>query len=295
MYYSPNTIVFDDGQYVKPNEVSIDPYSKTLHYGIGAFEGIRAYDAPEGAVIFKAYEHFNRLRRSAEKMHIEFKYTNEELLDICSKILKKNRLSNAYIRPLVYLGPDMSFRNTPEVKLFVSAWQWGRLLGDQHVRVGISSYERPNPKSCHIDAKVTGHYTLTSLATTQIKQRGFDEALLLDQTGFVSQGASGNFFYEKQEVLYTSPMGHIFPGITRSSIIDLARKNGIAVVEKPIHAQELRDADAAFFTGTAIEYSPIVSIEEHKMKKDWDDTVGHYLFSRYGNMVRDFDHNSTVI
>lgn len=295
MYYSPNTIVYDNGNFTKSNEVTLDPYSKTLHYGIGAFEGIRSYDSLGGVVIFKAFEHFDRLRRSAEKMDIPFEYSNEELFSICSTLLKRNRLSNAYIRPLIYLGPDMSFRNLPESRLFISAWQWGRLLGDQHINVGISSFERPNPKSCHIDAKITGHYTLTSLATTQVKKRGFDEALLLDQTGAVSQGASGNFFYEKNEVLYTSPPGHIFPGITRSSVIGLARKNGIAVIEKPIQAQELKDADAAFFTGTAVEYSPIARIEEYKMKKDWDDTVGHYLFSRYGSMVRDFDHNATVI
>jgi len=169
MYYNENTTVFLNGKWVKAAEAKTDLYAQTLHYGNGVFEGIRSYDTEDGVQVFKAKEHFERLIYSAEKMHINLKYTAQELTDITYELLKKNDLKDAYIRPLIYLGANMSLQPTDEVNVFFCAWEWGKYLGDSLLNIMTSSYQRPNPKSCHVDAKVVGHYTNSILATSEAK------------------------------------------------------------------------------------------------------------------------------
>ena len=156
MYFNKSTIVFLDGEFVKANSVKTGLYSQTMHYGNGVFEGIRSYNTSDGVQIFKAKEHFDRLHYSAGKMHIKLDISSEEMEHAAYKVLEKNNLTDAYIRPLVYLGENMSLTPTDVVHVAIVAWKWGNLFGDEMLNVMISSYQRPNPKSCHVDAKVTG-------------------------------------------------------------------------------------------------------------------------------------------
>jgi len=285
MYYNDQTLLFLNGKWPKASEAAGDLFSQTLHYGNGVFEGIRSYDTPTGPQIFKAKEHFERLHRSAQKMHIIIPYSVEHLIEISYDLLQKNNLRNAYIRPLVYLGANMSLTLTDEVHVMITAWNWGRYLGDKHVRVMISSYQRPNPKAVPVDAKVTGQYTNSILATTEAKGKGFDEALLLDSEGYLAEGPGANFFLEKDGILITPSLGNILPGITRSTVIEYAREFRYPVEERKITPEEINGADAAFFTGTAAEIAGIKSIGGYEFTTPWEDTMAYSLFHTYRNRV----------
>jgi branched-chain amino acid aminotransferase len=285
MYYNENTTVFLNGNWVKASEAKTDLYAQTLHYGNGVFEGIRSYDTEDGVRVFKAKEHFERLLYSAEKMHINLDYTVEELTEIAYELLKKNNLKNAYIRPLIYLGANMGLQPTDRVNVFFCAWEWGNYLGTSLLNLMTSSYERQNPKSCHVEAKVVGHYTNSILATAEAKQKGFDEALLLDMNGHVAEGPGANFFYEKKGTLYTCPVGNILPGITRATVIEMAKELNFEIVEKYFTPEDVKGADGAFFTGTAAEVAGIGALDGVKFKMEWEDTMGAALATMYRNRV----------
>ncbi len=285
MYYNDNTEVFFNGEWLKAKDVMVSPYVQTMHYGSGAFEGIRSYETPDGTRIFKAEEHYKRLLYSAEKMYLKVNYSVDELTSLTYQLLKKNNLGNAYIRPLIFAGANMSLTPTDEVHVMLCAWEWGKYLGDKLLDVTISSYERPNPKSCHVDAKVTGHYVNSILATTEAKQKGFDEALLLDAHGNVAEGPGANFFFEKDEVLYTSPLGNILPGITRATMFELCDELGFKLVEKYFTPEEVKGADSAFFTGTAAEVAGIASLDRVPFKLKWEDSLGAILQAKYTRRV----------
>ncbi len=286
MYYNDETIIYLDGEWLKAKETSTSLYSQTLHYGSGVFEGIRSYKTEDGAKVFKAKEHYERLLYSAEKMHIQLQYSVEELTALTYQLLEKNNLENAYIRPLVYLGENMALQPTDEVHVMLSAWEWGKYLGDSQLRLMTSSFQRPNPKSCFVEAKVTGHYTNSILATTEAKQKGFDEALLLDMHENVAEGPGANFFYEKEGKLFTAPVGNILNGVTRQTIFELADELGFELEEKFFTPEEVYDADGAFFTGTAAEVAGVESLDGHKFNFSWEDTMGFDLANAYQNRVR---------
>ncbi len=281
MYYNENTTVFLNGKWLKTSEAKTDLYTQTLHYGNGVFEGIRSYNTEDGVKVFKAKEHYERLLYSAEKMHIKLNYSVEELTELTYQLLEKNNLKDAYIRPLVYLGANMSLQPTEEVNVFLCAWEWGKYLGDNLLNLMTSSYQRPNPKSFHVEAKVVGHYTNSILATTEAKSKGFDEALLLDANGNVAEGPGANFFYEKAGVIYTSPLGNILAGITRATVIGLAQELKFKVVEKYFTPEDVKGADGAFFTGTAAEVAGIGSLDGVSFKMKWEDTMGAELARMY--------------
>jgi len=277
MYYNKETVLFLDGERVKAKYGKTNLYSQTLHYGTGVFEGIRSYKTEEGPTIFMAKEHFQRLHYSAEKMHIKLKYSVGELTAISYELLKKNNLEDAYIRPLIYLGENMALQPTEEVHVMLCAWEWGRYLSDAQLKIMTSSFQRPNPKSCFVEAKVSGHYTNSILATTEAKQIGFDEALLLDMNENVAEGPGANFFYEKNGRLITAARGNILSGITRQTIIDLAKEIGFEVVEKFNTPNEVYKADGAFFIGTAAEVAAIGSLDNHSVNLPWENTIGYQL------------------
>lgn len=295
MYYNNETIVFLDGKWMKAGEAQGSLYDQTLHYGSGVFEGIRSYKNVNGCNVFKAKEHYNRLQYSAEKMHLKLGYTTEELISITYQLLDKNSLTDAYIRPLLYSGPHMGLTATEETHLFIAAWEWAKYLGNKPLNVMVSSYQRPNPRSCHVEAKVVGHYTNSILATTEAKRLGYDEALLLDMHGNVAEGAGANFFYEKNGTLYTPPAGNILPGITRSTIMDLARDLDIRVVEKQITVDDVYKADTAFFAGTAVEVAPIASLNGEKFKGAWEDSAGYNLYMMYRQKVKFNEYQGLTI
>jgi branched-chain amino acid aminotransferase len=295
MYYNENTVLYLDGKFVKAAEAKTDLFGQTLHYGFGVFEGIRSYQTIHGTKIFKAHEHFDRLRRSAELVGIPFHMSSEELTQISYQILEKNNLSNAYLRPLVFCEPNMSLGAPTGVSIMITAWQWDKYFGDKMVRACISSYQRPNPKSVKVEAKVCGHYVNSILATMEAKGRGFDEGLMLDMNGFVAEGPGANFFYEKDGVLYTPPLGNILPGITRHTIIDICRELDIPVVEKYFKPEDLFEADSAFFCGTAAEVVGIESIEGQVFNKSWEHSLGRIVQESYKCIVMDKSYSYVIV
>ncbi len=293
MYFKRDTILFLNGKWLKATDAMGNLFSQTLHHGNGVYDGLRAYETGTGPQIFKAKEHFKRLHYSASTMSIQLDYTPEELTQIAYKLLQKNNLGNAYIRPLICKGRTTSSSDHPEVYLLMAAWQWERYLRNDLMRVMVSSYQKEAPDHIPADTKVCGNYTNSVLAAMEAKSKGFDDALLLDSNGHVTEGTGVNFFYEKDEVLYTPPSGRIVPGITRSTVMGYAREMGYQVVEKKFTPEDLIEADTAFFTGTSAEIAGIRSIGGHDFTIDWEDTVAYSLFLMYrqrvaNNEFRDF-------
>lgn len=281
MYFNEETIIFLNGEFVKAADSKINLYNQTMHYGNGVFEGIRSYDTSDGTRIFKSKEHYERLHYSAEKMHIKLNYSVKELDQITYKLLELNNFKDAYIRPLVFLGQNMALTPTSEVHIVIMAWEWGKYLGDKLLRVMMSSFQRPNPKSCFVEAKVVGHYTNSILATTEAKSKGYDEALLTDMHGYVAEGPGANFFIEKDGKLYTAPLGNILSGITRQTIFEIAKELGYEVVEKLFTTDEIFNSDSAFFCGTAAEVIGIESVDDYKFPTNWEDSIGAVLQKKY--------------
>ncbi len=295
MYYSKDTILFLNGKFIKAMDAHVDLFSQTLHYGYGAFEGIRAYQTMNGVKIFKANEHFERLKKSCALVGIPFDYETEELVQIAYQLLEKNNLSDSYIRPLVYFGSNMTLTQPSEVYLMLCAWEWDKYHGNKLLKVGLSSYQRPNPNSLKIEAKVTGHYVNSILATSEAKVRGYDEALMLDMNGNVAEAPGANFFLEKNGVLYTPPLGHILPGITRQAVINICQEMDIPVKEKIIKQEDLEGADSAFLCGTAAEIAGIESIDAKPMQKEWFDSLGATVQEAYKCQVLEKSFSYVII
>jgi branched-chain amino acid aminotransferase len=295
MYYNEKTILFNNGKFLKASEATTDLYGQTLHYGYGVFEGIRSYETSKGAKIFKAKEHYERLQRSCELVHIPFEYSVEELTDISYKVLEKNNLADAYLRPLVYCDPNMSLNRPSKVNLMICAWDWGKYLGDKLLRLCISSYQRPNPKSVKVEAKVCGHYVNSILATVEAKDKGFDEGLLLDMHEHIAEGPGANFFCEKNGKLFTPPLGNILPGITRATVLELCKELGIPCEVRHLRPEELKDMDGAFFCGTAAEVIGIESIDNIPFRKKWNETQGAEIQKIYSALVCDKKYVSQLL
>lgn len=285
MYFNEQTIILLNGNFVKAEESKTDLYSQTLHYGYGVFEGIRAYNTPNGVRIFKAKEHYERLKKSCELINIPFNYSVEELIEQTYKLLEINNFKDAYIRPLIFSSPNMSLTKPTGVSLMVCAWEWGAYLGDNLLNLCISSYCRPHPRSTKIEAKVCGHYVNSILATTEAKFKGFDEALLLDSDGFLAEGPGSNLFFEKDGKLYTPKKGNILPGITRATVFELCQKLEISLDEGSYLTEDLLKADSAFLCGTAAEIVGINSVAYKTFPLDWEKSLGKKLQSAYKNLV----------
>lgn len=280
-YFNNETVLFQDGKFQKAADAHLSLYQQSLHYGNGAFEGIRSYETSDGTRIFKAKEHFDRLLFSAKAMHLNVAHTATELEALTYELLRRNKLTDAYIRPLVYAGESMSLVPAENSHLVIMAWKWDRYLGDKPLRVTLSPFQRPNPKSTVVEAKLTGHYTNSIMATREAKSRGFDEALLTDLNGFVAEAPGANFFMEKNGRLLTPAVGNILPGITRATVMELAAELGLEVEECAFEPKEILNADAAFFCGTAAEVAPIHSFEDYEFPLAWEESLGYLLQRRY--------------
>jgi branched-chain amino acid aminotransferase len=297
-YYNENTIIYVDGEYKKATEAKIDLFGQSLHYGYAVFEGIRAYKTASGEVkIFKAEEHFDRFRRSCELIHMPYNYTNEELITACYKILELNNMQEAYIRPLAYCPPNMTLKAASEMNVMICAWEWGAYLGEKLLKVMTSSYQRPNPKAFKIESKSAGLYINSILASQEAKSKGYDEALLLDLEGYVAEGPGANIFFEKDGKLVTPPPGAILPGITRATVIELAAELGIELEQRLFTTDELKQADCAFFCGTAAEVVGLESLDGHAFAKPWASSLGKVLQQAYKARVleKEFDRSSVKV
>lgn len=284
-YYDSNSVIYLNGSFVKAAEAKTDLYGQSLHYGLAAFEGIRAYKTHNATRIFKAAAHFERLQRSCELVGIPYPWDNKELIKKTYRLLEKNNLKDAYIRPLVYSDPNMTLIAPEKANIMICAWEWGAYLGDKQLKVCISPFQRPNPKSTFVEAKISGHYVNSILATTDAKKRGFDEALLLDANENVAEGSGANIFIEKGGKLYTPALGNILAGITRATVIELCHMLDVEVIEKTISVDELKNADSAFFCGTAAEIIGIHTIDDTVYRQKWSDSIGSTIQRAYKNLV----------
>jgi branched-chain amino acid aminotransferase len=294
-YYNSTTMLYKDGEFVKATEATIDLYGQSLHYGFAAFEGIRAYNTHNGTRIFKAKKHYDRLKTSCDLVHIPFPWDVNDLIKQTYKLLELNNLKDAYIRPLIYCDAKMGLDAPTTSSIMICAWEWTSYFGDKNLRVCISKYQRPNPKSTHIEAKISGHYVNSILATTDAKARGYDEAILLDMNENLAEAPGANLFIEKQGKLYTPSLGHILPGITRATILKICKKLDIECIETTLGVNDLRNADGAFFCGTAAEIIGIASVDEVTFKTKWTDTIGATLQRTYKALVLEKQNYEVII
>lgn len=285
-YYNNDTLIYLNGSFVKAAEAKMDFYSQSLHYGYSVFEGIRSYKTASGQTrIFKAEEHYNRLKTSAEALNMPYTYSTDELIEATYALLDKNNFQDAYIRPVIYAPANMSFNLNTESFIVIEAWQMAPFLGDKLLRVMTSSFQRPNPKGFKIHAKAGGHYVNSILASQEVKALGFDEALLTDMHGCVAEAPGANVFFEKDGKLVTPALGNILPGITRATVLGLCDELNIPVEEKQFAKEEMYGADAAFFCGTAAEVIGLQSLDDVDFTMDWDNTVSKLIQSAYKNLV----------
>ncbi len=294
-YYNEHTVLYLNGTFVRAAEATMDYYSQSLHYGYSVFEGIRSYKTINGETkIFKANEHYDRLQQSAEAMNMPYTWSAEELIVATYELLKRNNLQDAYIRPLVYAPANMSFVQNKESFLVIEAWEMQPFLGEKLLRVMLSSFQRPNPKGFRITAKAGGHYVNSILASQEAKANGFDEALLSDMNGFIAEGPGANVFYEKDGKLFTPSVGNILPGITRATVFEICEEMNIPVEEKLITTEELKEADAVFFCGTAAEVIGWESLDDVKFPKPWNDSVSKTIQNFYKDKVIEKENKPTL-
>jgi branched-chain amino acid aminotransferase len=285
-YYQPTTIIYHNGEFVKAQDAKMDLYSQSLHYGYSVFEGIRSYKTTNGSTaIFKAVEHFERLKISAESINLPYSFNTQELIDATYEVLKQNNLGDAYIRPVVYAPANMSFARNTESYVFIEAWKMDPFLGDQLLRIMTSSFQRPNPKAFKIHAKAAGHYVNSILASQEAKDKGYDEAFLLDMNDHAAEGPGANVFFEKDGVLHTPQAGHILAGITRATVLELCAQLNIEVKEGVYSINDIKQADAAFFCGTAAEVIGWKSLDEYEFPKAWNQTNSHKIQQAYKQLV----------
>lgn len=285
-YYNEHTVLWLNGSFVKASEAKMDLYSQSLHYGYSVFEGIRSYRTVNGETkIFKEAEHFDRLKNSATALNMPYHWDTRELIAVTYEVLKKNNLQDAYIRPVVYAPANMSFVENKESFIVIEAWEMQPFLGDKLLKVMTSSFQRPNPRGFKIHAKAGGHYVNSILASQEAKTAGYDEALLTDMNDFVAEGPGANLFYEKDGKLVTPALGNILPGITRATVLEICEESGIEVEEKQFTVEELKQADAAFYCGTAAEVIGWESLDDYKFPLKWKDSVSRKIQLAYKNMV----------
>jgi branched-chain amino acid aminotransferase len=286
VYYKEDTLLWLNGGLVKASEAKMDLYSQSLHYGYSVFEGIRSYRTINGETrIFKPVEHYDRLRQSALAMNMPYTWQSQELIAATYDLLRSNNIQDAYIRPVLYAPANMSFALNEESFLAIETWEMAPFLGDKLLKIFTSSFQRPNPKGFKIQAKAGGHYVNSILASQEAKAKGFDEALLTDMDGFVAEGPGANVFFEKDGTLVTPAVGNILPGITRATVFELCEELGIPVEERLFTIHEMKEADAAFFCGTAAEVIGWQSLDGQSFRKEWEQSLSRIIQQAYKDRV----------
>jgi branched-chain amino acid aminotransferase len=256
-------VIWMDGALVQWRDAKVHVLTHTLHYGMGVFEGVRAYQVPDGTAVFRLQDHTDRLFRSAHIMSLAMPFDKDTINEAQLNVIRENKLDTAYIRPLVYLGSEgMGLRaDNLSVHVAIAAWEWGSYLGadnmEKGIRVRTSSYTRHHVNISMCKAKAIGNYSNSILALQEALATGYDEALLLDNEGYVQEGSGENLFLVRDGALYTPDPTSALEGITRHTLFTLAAELNIPVHEKRITRDEVYVADEAFFTGTAAEVTPI--------------------------------------
>jgi branched-chain amino acid aminotransferase len=292
-------VIWLDGEMVDWREAKIHVLTHTLHYGMGVFEGVRAYHAEKGTAIFRLKEHTDRLFRSAHILNMPMPFDKDTLNAAQLAAVRENKLDSAYIRPMCFYGSEgMGLRaDNLKVHVMVAAWEWGSYLGDENMQKGIrirtSSFTRHHVNVTMCKAKANGNYMNSMLALQEAMACGMDEALLLDTEGYVAEGSGENFFMVRDGIIYTPELTSALDGITRATIMQMAGECGMEVREKRITRDEVYVADEAFFTGTAAEVTPIRELDGRAIGSGTRGPVTETLQSMYFDYVhgRRDDHN----
>ncbi|MFP6781690.1 MAG: branched-chain amino acid transaminase [Gammaproteobacteria bacterium] len=272
-YADRDGVIWMDGEMVPWRDAQVHVLTHTLHYGVGAFEGIRAYNTPKGTAIFRLDDHVRRLFETAHILEMDVPFSRDQVTQACIDSVKQNSLETAYIRPLVFYGSEGMGLHADNLSVHVSiaAWFWGAYLGtdalEKGIRIKTSSYTRHLVNSVMCKAKACGNYINSILALQEAARDGYDEALLLDNEGMVAEGSGENIFIVRNGILYTPELTSALEGITRDTVLYLAQQEGYEVIEKRITRDEIYIADEAFFTGTAAEVTPIRELDNRLIGK----------------------------
>lgn len=260
--------IWFDGKLTPWRDANIHVLTHSLHYGMAVFEGVRAYNTEQGTAIFRLAEHTKRLFNSAKIFQMKMPFTEEQITQAQLDVVRSNKLSSCYLRPIAFIGSEklgVSAKGN-SVHVAIAAWEWGAYLGEdglnKGIRVKTSSYTRHHVNVSLVRAKASGYYINSILANQEVTVHGYDEALLLDTDGYVSEGSGENVFIVRDGILYTPDLASCLDGITRNAIITIAKDLGIEVKEKRITRDEMYCADEAFFTGTAAEVTPIRELDD---------------------------------
>ncbi|HIQ53748.1 MAG TPA: branched-chain amino acid transaminase [Pseudomonas pachastrellae] len=284
-------LIWFDGEMIPWREANVHVLTHSLHYGMGVFEGVRAYNTPGGTAIFRLDAHTDRLFDSAHIMGMKIPFTKEQLNEAQRAVVRENKLETAYIRPLVFYGSEgMGIRaDNLKVHVVIAAWHWGAYMGEEALERGIkirtSSFTRHHVNITMTRAKASGAYMNSMLALQEAVSAGADEALLLDPEGYVAEGSGENVFIVKNGTIYTPEVTACLNGITRATVLALASKFDIPVVEKRITRDEVYIADEAFFTGTAAEVTPIRELDGRQIGAGRRGPVTEKLQKAYFDLV----------
>ena len=284
-------VIWFDGNMVPWREAQVHVLTHTLHYGMGVFEGVRAYKAEQGTSIFRLAAHTERLFQSAHILGMQIQYDKATINEATKAAVRENNLHSAYIRPMCFYGAEgMGLRaDNLKVHTIVAAWEWGSYLGAENMERGIriktSSYTRHHVNITMCKAKANGNYMNSMLALQEALRDGYDEALLLDIDGYVAEGSGENFFLVRDGIIYTPELTSALDGITRKTILTLAKELGIEVREKRITRDEVYIADEAFFTGTAAEVTPIRELDRRQIGAGKRGPITEKLQSLYFDIV----------
>ncbi len=280
--------IWFNGNLVPSDKAKVHVLTHALHYGTGIFEGIRCYRTGNGGSVFRLDDHVKRFFNSAGYLGIKIPFSREQIKKAILATIKSNGLTECYIRPVAFSGYDRIDLDVAGSKVDVAiiAWPWGALYGHRNLSVAIAKHRRLSPKAVPMEAKISGYYVNSIIASAEAKKKGADEAILLDEEGYVAEGAGENVFMVKNSKLFTPSLGSILPGITRDSVIKIAKDLEIRTIEKKIKPGELKNAEEIFFTGTAVEVTPIVKLDSRKIGLGIPGPVTMKISSEYGKIVR---------
>ena len=261
--------IWMDGKFIPWEEANVHVLTHSLHYGLAVFEGIRCYLCHDGkSAVYRLREHVDRLFDSAQIGDLKIPYSKKEILEACKETLRVNKLKEGYIRPIAFIGEGVMgvYPGDNPIRVAIITWSWGAYLGEgaleKGIRVKVSSYTRHHVNVMMTKAKICGNYVNSVLAKREVMKMGYDEALMLDTEGYVSEASGENIFIVKNGVLKTTPLTSILPGITRDSVIQIAKEKKIPIFEERFTRDELYTAQEAFFTGTAAELTPIREVDD---------------------------------
>jgi branched-chain amino acid aminotransferase len=285
-------LIWYDNQMVAWREAKTHVLTHTLHYGLGVFEGVRAYETKKGAAIYRLHDHTDRLFNSAHILGMKLPFSKDEINTAQQKVVKENKLQSAYIRPMAFYGAEGMGISAKHLSthVIVAAWSWGAYMGQEAIEKGInvktSSFSRHHVNSTMCKAKANGNYMNSILAHQEATNDGYHEALLLDTQGYVTEGSGENIFIVKKGKLYTPTLTSALDGITRDSVITIAHDEGLEVIEKNITRDEVYTADEAFFTGTAAEITPIKELDRRMIGNGARGEITEKLQSIYFDTVK---------